>query len=63
MRENYAKLQMTTLHDFVALYEKMYEDHKDGVIYKLALDAQKDYDEMVDAFADFLDEKYEVRGR
>lgn len=63
VKDNYAKLVESGLEDFVDVYYKMYNDHQDGKEYYLSEEAQKEYDDMVDAYADLLDDKYkEVSG-
>jgi hypothetical protein len=38
----------------------LFDDHKNGKLYHLSHEAQEIYNEMLDAFADYLDEKYDV---
>ena len=40
--------------DFVNVYQRRYEDNKGGKTYSLSQDAQQDYDDLVDSFAEFL---------
>ncbi|CAC5417244.1 unnamed protein product [Mytilus coruscus] len=48
------------MQDFVDVYYKMFMDHQDGKEYSLTDEAQKEYDELVDSYADLLDDKYKA---
>ena len=63
VKDNFAKLVSSSMQDFTDLYIKIYEDHETGRSYKLSEEAQVLYDEMVDSFAEFLNDKYSVNGR
>jgi hypothetical protein len=41
----------------------MYEDHLTGKIYDLDEDAQKKYDEILDSYAELINDKYEISGK
>ena len=43
---------------FTEVFYKMYEHHKNGIAYKLSEAAQKVFDEMSDACAEYLNETY-----
>ncbi|XP_052098935.1 uncharacterized protein LOC127733660 [Mytilus californianus] len=58
VKENFAELSKSGMKDFDEVYYKMYLNHQDGKEYYLSEDAQKEYDEMVDSYADLLNDKY-----
>jgi hypothetical protein len=37
---------------------KMYEDHKDGILYRLSDHAQELFDKMSDNYAEYIKDKY-----
>lgn len=64
VKENYLKLAESGMEDFVEVFYKMFTDHQDGKEYRLSTEAQKEYDDLVDSYADQLNDKYrEVSGK
>ena len=57
--ENYNKLK-SPMMSFDILFEKMYIDHLEGITYTLTDDAQEEYKKSVDAYAEFLNERYSL---
>lgn len=63
VKMSYSMLAESGMEDFIEVFYKIFQDHKDGKEYRLTVDAQKEYDEMVDSYADQLNYKYrEVSG-
>ena len=60
VKENYAKLKETGIDNFVDTFYKMYVEHIDGKEYYLSDLAQKEYDEMVDSYAELLNDEYNI---
>lgn len=53
VKENFEKLSSNSgMKDFDEVYHKMYLDHQDGKECYLSEDEQKEFDEMVDSYAD-----------
>ena len=58
--ENYNRLKESPMMSFDILFEKMYIDHLEGITYTLTDDAQEEYTKSVDAYAEFLNERYSL---
>ncbi|XP_045161986.2 uncharacterized protein LOC123526803 [Mercenaria mercenaria] len=58
VRENYVVLKESKMMDFVQVMENIYVAHTAGIRYTLSEKAQDSYEEMVDAYADYVRDKY-----
>lgn len=62
VKENFALLQQSPMKDFVRVMNCIYVEHKSGKTYTLSDEAQKSYEEMVDAYAEYIRDKYSEEG-
>ena len=57
--EAHAELYTKRITVFVRVFEQICIDHKNGLTYTLAPDAETEYSTLVDCYADFLQRKYD----